>query len=149
MNYNYRKLTISDINYLYELFGVEEYHKIFFEKKTTKDDWMKRYEHIKEFEVVCYNNTKIGVINIVKGKVIDLLLIVINLELLGKGIGSNIFSDIFEMYGSNIYHVTVKETNVRACNFYTKLGFEIYDTEEQDLGENGKHKYLNLAYKMK
>lgn len=46
-----------------------------------------------------------------------------------------------------IYEVTVKETNVEAIKFYKKLGFKEVGNEIQDLGKNGKHKYLNLTLK--
>lgn len=104
-----------------------------------------RFEHINSFEIVYDSDIKIGVINIDKSKNIKILLIAIKHELRGMGIGTKIFSDLFKKYGSNTYEVTVKETNLEANKFYKKLGFKEVGNENQDLGKNGKHKYLNLT----
>jgi len=74
-------------------------------------------------------------------------LVALRHNLRGMGIGTKIFDDIFKKYGLNIYKVTVKETNEKAIKFYKKLGFEIDGKEAQDLGDNGKHIYLNLTFR--
>lgn len=147
MNYRYERIALKDVKFIHELFSFHEYDNIFYEGNTTEDEWNNRFEHINRFEIIYDSDNKIGVINIDKSKNVRILLIAINHELRGMGVGTKIFSDIFKKYGSNIYEVTVKETNVEAIKFYRKLGFKEEGNEIQDLGKNGKHKYLNLTLK--
>lgn len=133
------------MKFIYELFSFHEYDSIFYESNTTEDEWLNRFKHISSFEIVYDSETKIGIIDIDNSENIKIGLIAINHELRGMGIGTKIFSDIFNKYGSNTYEVTVKETNLEANKFYKKLGFKEVGSEVQDLGKNGKHTYLNLT----
>lgn len=147
MNYTYEKITLNDIDFIHDLFSFQDYFPIFYENDTSKDDWFSRFEHISNFEIIYDSNTRIGVMNIDEKDTIKILLVALRHDLRGMGIGTKIFDDIFKKYGLNIYKVTVKETNEKAIKFYKKLGFEIDRKEVQDLGDNGKHIYLNLTFR--
>jgi ribosomal protein S18 acetylase RimI-like enzyme len=147
VNYTYEKITLNDIDFIHDLFSFQDYHPIFYENNTSKDDWVSRFVHISNFEIIYDSNTKIGVMNIDEKDTIEILLVALRHDLRGMGIGTKIFDDIFKKYGLNIYKVTVKETNEKAIKFYKKLGFEIDGKEIQDLGDNGKHIYLNLTFR--
>lgn len=145
VNYIYDDLKQNDLIYLQKLFGSKEYADIFFESETSLKSWRERYEHIKSFKINKRNDENIGVINLKIDEYVEILLVVINPELLSMGVGTRIFEDIFEKYRCREYRVTVKESNIWARNFYERLGFILVDEVVQDLGKNGKHKYLNLV----
>jgi N-acetylglutamate synthase-like GNAT family acetyltransferase len=147
MIYSYKKITLDDIEYLYDVFNTKAYNSIFFEHTTTKNDWIARFDQIKDFIIVFDNNKKIGVINISHKDTLEILLLVINQPLIGKGVGKRIVTDILAMYPhSKQCKVTVKESNTRAYHFYKKMGFKRVTTEVQDLGMHGNHTYIKMVY---
>lgn len=144
MNYIYNNIQREDIPFIFSLFNNEEYKSIFFEHKTSISDWYNRYEDISDFEIIIENGNRIGVINILDGEEIDILLIALQYDYTGRRYGHKIFEDIILRFGNKTYEITVKESNTRAIQFYKKLGFLSISSEIQDLGVNGKHKYLKL-----
>lgn len=144
MNLRYKRITTEDIPFVHELFGVTEYHPIFFEGSTTLQDWYDRFEHISSFEIVYEGTRRIGVRNIEIKDTIQILLLAVLSNLRHHGYGTRMIEDIVEEYPHQKIFVTVKESNTNAVQFYTKMGFNPLSQETQDLGMNGIHTYINM-----
>lgn len=127
------------------MFKVKEYNNIFFEHNTSLNNWEKRFDAIKSFEVVYDGNVKIGVINIEqKDDLISILLIALEIKYLRTGVGTKILEDIIKMYPNKVFELCVMKSNVRAVEFYLRNGFKITEEFIEDYGQNGKHE----SYKM-
>lgn len=146
MKYNYRKIEVSDLDFVHKLFMVTEYKAIFFEQDTTIDRWKERFNDIKMFEIIVDQNKPIGVINLeAKEDVVSILLLAIKVDLLYKGIGKRILLDILEMHQSKTFKLTVMISNDTAVKFYMKMGFKIVEEIIEDYGKNGKHQSYNMV----
>lgn len=149
MKYNYRKIEVSDLEFVYQLFKVNEYKDIFFENNTSIESWKERFNDIKMFEIIVDQDIPIGVINLeVKDDVVSILLLAVKVELLYKGIGKRILLDVLEMHQFKTFELTVMKSNDRAVKFYQKLGFIIVEEIIEDYGKNGKHESYNMVRKI-
>lgn len=59
----------------------------------------------------------------------------IDQNLAGKGIGSAVFEELKSLTGATCIRLTVNRQNVKAINFYFKLGFMIERVADFDIGE--------------
>lgn len=145
MNYTYKQINLVDIPFLHYLGKTNEYQDIFFENNTTEEMWESRFDAIRNFQIVFDNEKRIGMVNyLINQSTVELLLIVIDINLLGQGVGTKILKDLFNLYPNYSFEVNVMKSNERAVKFYQKNGFVITNEMIVDYGENGQHQSYDM-----
>lgn len=142
MHYTYKPLQKTDCSFLEKLFKYEEYQPFFFESKTSKEDWLNRFEDIKSFQIIYDQLNPIGVIDI-KSKEDHIFLSLLALLHNERNLhhGTKILEDINNAHHKRIV-LDVMERNTKAKAFYENIGFIEIGSTLEDHEQNGIHKYI-------
>lgn len=97
-------------------------------------DQMLRQQH--RFYLVIYKGSEAGFISVYPETEQNWFIskFYIDQDLAGKGIGSAVFEAIKSLCAATCFRLTVNRQNIKAINFYFKLGFRIEKVSDFDIG---------------
>jgi ribosomal protein S18 acetylase RimI-like enzyme len=137
MDIDYRKVVKEDYYYVVDLIqrNLDYVIQKSFNGKMNYSVYFRRMRKSGLSNIILYNKVECGILwCTIRGQSLHVNTIVIDKEYQGKGIGSKIFYDIeklAEKYNLTSIDLGVQGVNVRAKNFYKKLGFKEYGYNEE------------------